>query len=93
MKRARPDDEESDFNAPAEEKESSNVPTTSASTRRKCPYLDTVNRQLLDFDMEKLCCVTLTNMNVYACLVCGKFFQGRGQGTPGNIFISITNFN
>lgn len=51
--------------------------------RRKCPYLDTVNRQLLDFDMEKLCSVTLTNMNVYSCLVCGSFFQGRGQNTPG----------
>jgi hypothetical protein len=34
--------------------------------RRKCPYLDTINRQLLDFDFEKLCSVTLTNMNVYA---------------------------
>ena len=50
--------------------------------RRKCPYLDTINRQLLDFDMEKLCSVTLTNMNVYVCLVCGKFFQGRGKTTP-----------
>jgi U4/U6.U5 tri-snRNP-associated protein 2 len=50
--------------------------------RRKCPYLDTVNRQLLDFDMEKLCSVTLTNMNVYSCLVCGKIFQGRGRDTP-----------
>jgi U4/U6.U5 tri-snRNP-associated protein 2 len=50
--------------------------------RKKCPYLDTVNRQFLDFDMEKLCSVTLTNMNVYGCLICGKFFQGRGQQTP-----------
>lgn len=48
----------------------------------RCPYLDTINRQLLDFDSEKLCSVTLTNMNVYACLVCGKFFQGRGKSTP-----------
>ena len=46
------------------------------STRKKCPYLDTINRQFLDFDMEKLCSVTLSNMNVYVCLVCGKFFQG-----------------
>lgn len=48
----------------------------------RCPYLDTVNRQHLDFDSEKLCSVTLTNMNVYACLVCGKFFQRRGKTTP-----------
>ncbi|CAM9119113.1 unnamed protein product, partial [Heterosigma akashiwo] len=48
---------------------------------RKCPYLDTINRNYLDFDFEKLCSVSLTNFNVYACLVCGKFFQGRGQNT------------
>uniref|UniRef100_A0A7N0VMU5 UBP-type domain-containing protein n=1 Tax=Kalanchoe fedtschenkoi TaxID=63787 RepID=A0A7N0VMU5_KALFE len=47
--------------------------------RRDCPYLDTVNRQLLDFDFEKFCSVSLSNLNVYACLVCGKYFQGRGQ--------------
>ncbi|KAK4945348.1 Ubiquitin carboxyl-terminal hydrolase 10 [Elasticomyces elasticus] len=41
-------------------------------------YLDTMNRSLLDFDFEKLCSVTLSNINVYACLVCGKYFQGRG---------------
>jgi U4/U6.U5 tri-snRNP-associated protein 2 len=50
--------------------------------RKKCPYLDTINRQALDFDSEKLCSVTLTNMNVYVCLVCGKYFQGRGKSTP-----------
>jgi U4/U6.U5 tri-snRNP-associated protein 2 len=42
----------------------------------RCPYLDTVNRQMLDFDFEKLCSVSLSNLNVYACLVCGKYFQG-----------------
>eukprot|EP01041_Mallomonas_annulata_P006205 gene6205-12574_t len=57
-------------------------PTNNANNRKKCPYLDTINRQLLDFDMEKLCSVTLTNMNVYVCLICGKFFQGRGKSTP-----------
>jgi hypothetical protein len=57
---------------------------TTAPQRKKCPYLDTVDRQHLDFDMEKVCSVTLSNMNIYACLVCGHFFQGRGQSTPGN---------
>ncbi|GJX99764.1 U4/U6.U5 tri-snRNP-associated protein 2 [Tanacetum coccineum] len=47
--------------------------------RRDCPYLDTVNRQVLDFDFEKFCSVSLSNLNVYACLVCGKYFQGRGH--------------
>ncbi|KAL3619888.1 hypothetical protein CASFOL_034800 [Castilleja foliolosa] len=51
----------------------------SIEVRRDCPYLDTVNRQVLDFDFEKFCSVSLSNLNVYACLVCGKYFQGRGQ--------------
>lgn len=50
-------------------------------TQRLCPYLDTINRQYLDFDFEKLCSVSLTRINVYACLVCGKYFQGRGTST------------
>lgn len=48
----------------------------------KCPYLDTVTRQNLDFDMDKVCSVSLTNLNVYCCLVCGCFLQGRGPQTP-----------
>ncbi|XP_017771109.1 PREDICTED: U4/U6.U5 tri-snRNP-associated protein 2 isoform X2 [Nicrophorus vespilloides] len=51
------------------------------SNYRLCPYLDTINRQFLDFDFEKLCSVSLTRINVYACLVCGKYFQGRGTNT------------
>ncbi|XP_045213860.2 U4/U6.U5 tri-snRNP-associated protein 2-like [Mercenaria mercenaria] len=46
---------------------------------RICPYLDTINRSVLDFDFEKLCSVSLSHINVYACLVCGKYFQGRGK--------------
>lgn len=59
--------------------------TFSAPSRQVAPlegytdlYLDTINRSVLDFDFEKLCSVTLSNINVYACLVCGKYFQGRG---------------
>ncbi|KAH0985985.1 hypothetical protein GBA52_013162 [Prunus armeniaca] len=47
--------------------------------RRDCPYLDAVNRQVLDFDFEKFCSLSLSNLNVYACLVCGKYYQGRGK--------------
>lgn len=46
-----------------------------------CPYLDTINRSILDFDFEKLCSVNMSHLNVYACLVCGKYFQGRGPST------------
>lgn len=41
-------------------------------------YLDTIDRSILDFDFEKLCSISLSNINVYACLVCGRYFQGRG---------------
>lgn len=61
------------------------APVVSAPKRQIQPmegygdlYLDTVNREILDFDFEKLCSVSLSNINVYACLVCGKYFQGRG---------------
>ncbi|CAK3852174.1 U4 tri-snRNP-associated 2 [Lecanosticta acicola] len=60
-----------------------------ATTRQKAPadgysdlYLDTISRTRLDFDFEKLCSVTLSNINVYACLVCGKYYTGRGPKTP-----------
>ena len=52
-----------------------------ARVSRHCPYLDTINRGVLDFDFEKLCSISLSRINVYACLVCGKYFQGRGNNT------------
>lgn len=45
-------------------------------------YMETVDRAQLDFDQEKLCSVTLSNLNVYACLICGKYFSGRSRSTP-----------
>jgi U4/U6.U5 tri-snRNP-associated protein 2 len=51
----------------------------------ECPYLDTIERSLLDFDLERACSVTLNTSNVYACLVCGKYFRGRGPQTPAYI--------
>jgi U4/U6.U5 tri-snRNP-associated protein 2 len=35
--------------------------------------------QTLDFDFEKCCSVNLAPVNVYACLVCGKYYQVRAQ--------------
>lgn len=46
-----------------------------------CPYLGTIKRHLLDFDFEKVCSISLSNLNVYACLVCGKYYQGSGKKT------------
>jgi U4/U6.U5 tri-snRNP-associated protein 2 len=45
-------------------------------------YLDSIDRSVLDFDFLRQCSVTLSNQNVYACLVCGKYFSGRGVRTP-----------
>lgn len=44
-------------------------------------YLDTVDRSKLDFDFEKVCSVSLSPTNVYCCLVCGRYFQGRGKSS------------
>lgn len=61
------------------------LPQEKAPIRQSAPtagyddlYLDTIDRGALDFDFEKLCSISLSNINVYACLVCGKYFQGRG---------------
>ena len=48
----------------------------------KCPYIATINRRLLDFDKEQICSVTLAKNNIYGCLVCGRYFQGKGRTTP-----------
>ncbi|RWS19617.1 U4/U6.U5 tri-snRNP-associated protein 2-like protein, partial [Leptotrombidium deliense] len=58
---------------------------------RNCPYLDTINRPVLDFDFENLCSVSLSKINVYACLVCGKYFQGRGIGTHAYVHSVATD--
>lgn len=44
-------------------------------------YLDTIDRHMLDFDFEKVCSVSLSQNNVYACLTCGKYYQGRGKSS------------
>jgi hypothetical protein len=50
----------------------------SSSHRAACSQ---VARQNLEFDFERLCSKSMTNINVYCCLVCGKYFQGRGRGS------------
>ena len=66
--------------------ETDSIPT---SKRRKVDstsplnglYLDTINRDRLDFDFEHVCSVSSTNFNIYCCLSCGKYFQGKGQNS------------
>ncbi|KAF6175329.1 hypothetical protein GIB67_021834 [Kingdonia uniflora] len=53
--------------------------------RSECPYLDTVNPQVLqvlqESHLDKFCLVSLSNLNVYACLVCGNYYQGRDMNS------------
>ncbi|EJU00155.1 hypothetical protein DACRYDRAFT_55351 [Dacryopinax primogenitus] len=63
------------------EEEEEPVPVESAPTKAMDLYLDTIDRSALDFDFEKLCSVSLSNINIYGCLVCGKYFQGRGRSS------------
>lgn len=44
-------------------------------------YLETVDRSKLEFDKIQMCSVTLRNLNLYSCLVCGKFYEGRSKST------------
>lgn len=44
--------------------------------------LETIDKKKLDFDFEKSCSVSLSNLNVYCCLVCGKYLHGRQSNTP-----------
>lgn len=66
-----------------------------------CPYLDTIERSLLDFDFEPACSVSMqTGPHIYGCLVCGKYFRGKGPQTPAYthsveeshfVFVHLTN--
>lgn len=57
------------------------LPQSIEPVRASDLYLDTINRAVLDFDFEKVCSVSLSNINIYGCLVCGKYFQGRGKSS------------
>ncbi|OWA53664.1 U4/U6.U5 tri-snRNP-associated protein 2 [Hypsibius exemplaris] len=76
MKREAAPDSDDEMESPTRKKRNAENPLS-----KQCPYLDTINRTVLDFDFEKLCSVSLSHLNVYACLVCGKYFQGRGNNT------------
>jgi U4/U6.U5 tri-snRNP-associated protein 2 len=71
------DDDRNDRKRPPAEEVAN---TTDAA--EACPYLDSVERTALDFDLEPACSVSLeTGPHIYGCLVCGRFFRGRGPRT------------
>lgn len=53
-------------------------------TGSECPYLDTIDRSALDFDFAAECSVSLATTNVYCCLVCGRYYAGKGSKTPAS---------
>lgn len=70
----------SPVNPPRKRTDSADTHTTN-DPKPSTLYLETIDRSRLDFDFEKLCSVSLSNNNVYACLTCGKYFQGRGKSS------------
>lgn len=46
--------------------------------------MEGVDRRRLDFDFEKVCAVSLSQSNVYVCLACGRFLQGRAINSPAH---------
>ncbi|SMN19103.1 similar to Saccharomyces cerevisiae YFR005C SAD1 Conserved zinc-finger domain protein involved in pre-mRNA splicing, required for assembly of U4 snRNA into the U4/U6 particle [Maudiozyma saulgeensis] len=44
--------------------------------------LKTINRKKLDFDSEKICSASLSKLDIYGCLVCGKYFRGCKERSP-----------
>ncbi|GAB7359221.1 hypothetical protein MBLNU230_g5880t1 [Neophaeotheca triangularis] len=86
---SREDEGEVDASTGGEVARSEDINNTKAQLRMDKPhegledmYLDQVERKRLDFDFEKLCSVTMVTNHIYGCLVCGKFFAGRGPKTP-----------
>lgn len=59
--------------------------SVSKRTKRDEPsyaFLETIDERKLDFDLEKRCSITLSPLNCYCCLVCGKYLRGRRENTP-----------
>uniref|UniRef100_A0A0N4ZCY4 ubiquitinyl hydrolase 1 n=1 Tax=Parastrongyloides trichosuri TaxID=131310 RepID=A0A0N4ZCY4_PARTI len=49
---------------------------------KECPYLHTIKKSFLDFDLQRVCSVSGISRNVYVCLVCGKYLHGQEPFTP-----------
>lgn len=63
-------------------------------------YLKHINRENLDFDFEKKCSITHSKLNIYSCLICGKYLQGISHNTVAythslennhSLFINLNN--
>ena len=47
----------------------------------ECPYIDKIQRHILDFDLIFQCNICLTTTSIYCCLICGKFLEGIGSNS------------
>ena len=89
MKRKSSETLESNSSKHARVQSTSSASSSTSTSTQICPYLDTVRRDHLDFDVPHICKTTLSDQNVYACLVCGQFFRGRSSKSPA--FIHAVN--
>lgn len=64
----------------------------------KIPTIEQIDRSILNFDFEKKCQITFFENDVYCCLICNKYLQGKTPGTKAynhslefnhNFFISL----
>lgn len=60
---------------------SSNSIAQNSRDGSSCPYMDTINRSALDFDLPPICSTSLQSHNVYICLICGRYLQGRSPSS------------
>lgn len=69
-------------------------------TKEELKILSSINKKKLDFDFEKICSVSLSKLNTYCCLTCGKYLRGRTERTPAflhsvndnhELFVSFSN--
>ena len=56
--------------------------TTPSLSKDDLEVLATIDKRKLDFDSEKICSVSLSKMDTFGCLVCGKYFKGCSERTP-----------
>ncbi|GMM38375.1 mRNA splicing protein [Saccharomycopsis crataegensis] len=72
-----------EFDTDSEENNKNRLPATKKTTSlpSEVIHFDSINKKLLDFDFEKVCSISLAIINVYCCLTCGRFFQGKSKNS------------
>ena len=97
MTRRLSDSEDSDLSVKKKQRTSSSSELSSEDLHQ---LIQTINNKKLDFDSERICSITLSKLNIYGCLTCGKFFKGYRERSPAflhsinenhRLFVSLNN--